>query len=306
MTMAQGSPTTVAQNKASFRRIPERIYNDGDVALSSEVMTDDYIEHIPLPPGFPTGRAGFDQFVEMFRTAVPDLTYTVTHFTPDDLIGEGDHVVHHVEGRGTHLGALFGIAPTGRSLDWTETHIGRYADGMLVEHWGQIDVLRILQGVGTVPGYTPRGARPIAPAVEDGHPLSPDEMRGLMTRFVDDIWNDGRLEVADELFHPSATSPSAPDLPLGGAGVRLIAEMMRTAFPDFHMTIEDTIVEYPYVVGRFSETGTQTGPFMGLPLSGKHVAFGEIGILRVAGGQVVESWYDVDMLGLMGQLGVGG
>ncbi len=305
MTMARGTMSTIAGNKASFRRIPERIYNRGEVALSSEVMTDDYVEHIPLPPGFSTGRAGFDQFVRLFRDALPDLTYTVTRFTPDDLIGEGDHVVHHVEGRGTHRGELFGIPPTGRSLDWTETHIGRYADGMLVEHWGQIDVLRILQCLGTVPGYAPRSSAPVPPAVVDERPLSAEAMRDLMTRFVDDIWNDGHLEAADELFHPAATSPSAPDLPLGGAGVRVIAGMMRTAFPDFHMTIEDTIVEYPFIVGRFSETGTQTGPFMGMPLTGKHVAFGEIGILRVANGQVVESWYDVDMLGLMGQLGVG-
>jgi predicted ester cyclase len=306
MSRAQGTTTTVAANKASFRRIPERIYNRGEVGLSMSVMTDDYVEHIPLPAGFSAGRPGFDQFVEMFRVAVPDLTYTVTGFTPDDLIGEDDHVVHHVEGRGTHLGALFGIPPSGRSLDWTETHIGRYADGKLVEHWGQIDVLRILQGIGAVPGYVARAAAPVPPAVTDERPLSPDAMRQLMTRFVDEIWNDGRFDVADELFHPAATSPSAPDLPLGGTGVRVIASMMRTAFPDFHMTLEDTIVEYPYVVGRFSETGTQTGPLMGLPLTGKHVAFGEIGILRVANGQVVESWYDVDMMGLMGQLGVGG
>jgi predicted ester cyclase len=303
--MAQRTRPSVETNKASFRRIPERIYNDGEVALSAAVMTDDYVEHIPLPAGFETGRAGFDQFVEMFKVAVPDLHYTVTRFTPDDLIGEDDRVVHHVEGRGTHLGELFGIAPTGRSLDWTETHIGRYADGMLVEHWGQIDVLRILQGLGKVPGYAPRTV-PAPLSVVDERPVGPDAMRDLMARFVDEIWNDGRLEVADELFHPAATSPSAPDLPLGGAGVRAIASMMRTAFPDFHMTIEDTIVEYPYVVGRFSETGTQTGPFMGMPLTRRHVAFGEIGILRVANGQVVESWYDVDMLGLMGQLGVGG
>jgi predicted ester cyclase len=53
------------------------------------------------------------------------------------------------------------------------------------------------------------------------------------------------------------------------------------------------------------ETGTQTGDFFGIPATGKSVKFSEIGILRIADGKVVESWYDVDMLGLMGQLGVG-
>ena len=127
-------------------------------------MTDDYVEHIPLPPGYPQGRAGFDRFVAMWRTAVPDIRYTITRFTPDDLIGEGDRVVHRVEGHGTHLGEMFGIAPTGRTLDWTETHIGRYEDGMLVEHWGQIDVMRILQAVGVVPGFALRPPGPIPPS----------------------------------------------------------------------------------------------------------------------------------------------
>ena len=128
-----------------------------------------------------------------------------------------------------------------------------------------------------------------------------------MTRFVEEVWNEGDLDVADELFHPAATSPSAPDLPPGGAGVRVIASMFRTAFPDFHMTIEDTIVEYPYIVVRFIETGTNGGPADGdaarpasTPASARSASCGW------PNGQVVESWYDVDMLGMMGQLGVGG
>lgn len=296
---------SLPQDKVSFRRIPERIYNRGEIELTPAVMTADYVEHIPLPLGYPAGRAGFEQFVRMWRTAVPDLTYTVTRFTPDDLIGEGDRVVHRVEGRGTHLGEMFGIKPTGRQLDWTETHIGRYQDGMLVEHWGQIDVLRILQAAGVAPGYAPRPPAPVAPSVIDERPLTAMEMRALVSRFVEAVWNGNDLDVADELFHPAATSPSAPDLPPGGAGVRMVASMFHTAFPDFHMTIADTIVEYPYIVVRFIETGTNGGPLLGLPATGRHATFGEIGILRVANGRVVESWYDVDMLGMMSQLGVG-
>jgi predicted ester cyclase len=90
-------------------------------------------------------------FVVMWRTAVPDLHYTVVPLTPDDLIGEGDTVVHQVVGRGTHTGELFGIAPTGNTLEWTETHIGRFAHGKLVEHWGQIDLLGLLQHLGAIP-----------------------------------------------------------------------------------------------------------------------------------------------------------
>jgi predicted ester cyclase len=299
-------PATIRANKASFRRIPEVIYNTGELAVTMDVMVERYTEHIALPPGYTPDRAGFLKFVAMWRTAVPDLKYAVTHFTPDDLIGEGDRVVHHVVGRGTHLGEMLGIAPTGRPLEWTETHIGRYDDGMLVEHWGQIDVLRMMQCIGVVPGYTEAPPPPVSLDVPDEHPISADGMRALMTRFIDDVWNHGRLDTADEIFHPAATSPSAPQLPLGGAGVRLIASMIRTAFPDLSISIDDMIVEYPFVVGRFCERGTQRGDLMGIAPTGRSVRFGEIGILRVANGQVVESWYDADMMGLIGQLGVGG
>ncbi|MBK8184529.1 MAG: ester cyclase [Candidatus Competibacteraceae bacterium] len=111
------------------------------------------------------------------------------------------------------------------------------------------------------------------------------------------------MEVADEIFHPQATSPSAPQLPVGPVGVRAIATLFRSAFPDFHMTIEDLIAENDLVVGRFIQGGAHQGEFMGIAPTNRQVQFTEIGILRVAGDQVIESWYETDMLGLLQQLG---
>ena len=127
----------------------------------------------------------------------------------------------------------------------------------------------------------------------------------VVRRLFEEVWNKGNLAVADELFHPEHTSPSAPTLPAGPAGTKMIATMFRNAFPDFHMDITHMAAEDDRVAARFVETGTQTGDFFGIPATGKKVKFSEIGILRIADGKVVESWYDVDMLGLMGQLGVG-
>lgn len=296
---------SVAANKASFRKIPERIYNLGELDTSRAVMLGNYVEHVPMPAGYAAGRPGFEQLVQMWRTAVPDLAYTVTRFTPDDLIGEGDFVVHHLDARGTHRGPLFGVPATGRPLDWTETHIGRYENGMLVEHWAEIDTLRIVQAIGTIPGYTPRGPPPAPPVVLDERYLTAAQMRELLNRLVEEVWNAGRLKVADELFHPGATSPSAPDLSPGAAGVQALVTAFRSGFPDYHVAIEQTIVEYPYVVGRLVRTGTHDGQFADMAATGKSVSYGEILILRVGNGQIVESWSDVNLVGLMSQLGVG-
>jgi predicted ester cyclase len=297
---------SASENKASFRKIPEQIFNTGDLAAADAVMKADYTEHIPMPAGFTPDREGFKKFVTMWRSAVPDLHYTVTHFTGEDLIGEGDFVVNRVVGRGTQTGEFMGIPPTGHHLEWTETHIGRYADGMLVEHWGQIDVMSILQELGVVPGGGEKPPEPAPIEVADARQTSPEENKAIMRRMIEEVWNKGDLDVADEIFHPEATSPCAAQLPVGPTGLKMIAGMFRSAFPDFHMSIDDMIAEGPFVVGRFTETGTHLGDLMGIPPTGKPVSFGEIGILRIANGQVVESWYDVDMAGLMQQLGVAG
>jgi predicted ester cyclase len=86
----------------------------------------------------------------------------------------------------------------------------------------------------------------------------------------------------------------------------MIARMFHSAFPDYHMDIDYLVAEDDRVFARFTQSGTHQGELFGIPPTGKKVKFTEMGILRIADGQVVESWYDVDMLGMMGQLGVGG
>jgi predicted ester cyclase len=294
--------SSLAQLKASFRRIPEEIYNTGAVEAADEIMVADYVEHIPLPPGYTPDREGFVRFVEMWRTAVPDLTYTVTHFTADDLIGEETQVMHRVVGRGTHLGEMMGIPATGRPLEWTEMHIGRFEDGSLVEHWGQIDVLRIMQGVGAAPGSSARPSEAAPPDVEDEPEPDPEELRELVARYVREIWSDGRLEVADELVHAGAVHAANAPLPAGPDGLKQDVASFREGFPDLRLELEDAIVEYPYAVGRLAGAGTHGGDFMGVPSTGRGVAFGMIEVLQVAGGRIVARWSLADLLGLLGQL----
>src|SRR5271166_426204 len=133
--------------------------------------------------------------------------------------------------------------------------------------------------------------------------MSPEEQKRLMSRFIEEVWNKGNLDVADEIFDRQATSPSAPQLPPGPEGVKVIARMFRSAFPDFHMKIDDLIADGDMVVGRFTEGGTHSGTFMGIAPTGKKVEFTEIGILRLANDKVVESWYATDMLRLLQTLG---
>jgi len=76
-----------------------------------------------------------------------------------------------------------------------------------------------------------------------------------------------------------------------------------TAFPDLQTTIEDLIAEGDKVAVRQTWRGTHTGDFLGIPPTGKHVVFTSTEFYRVAGGKLAEEWVELDMLGLLQQLG---
>jgi predicted ester cyclase len=67
-------------------------------------------------------------------------------------IAEGDLVVSHVFGRGTHAAELMGIPATDREVETEGLAVHRIADGKVVEYWAVTDVARVLQQVGALPG----------------------------------------------------------------------------------------------------------------------------------------------------------
>ena len=76
------------------------------------------------------------------------------------------------------------------------------------------------------------------------------------------------------------------------------------SFPDGQTRTEDLIAEGDKVVERYTFTGTNTGPFMGSPATGKKVQIESMSIYRFANGKIVEHWGENDSMGLMAQLGM--
>ena len=81
-----------------------------------------------------------------YRQAFPDL-----HVTVEDLIAEGDRVAARLRFRGTHLGELDGIAPTGRRVDCTGIVISRIEEGKISEDWANFDDLGMMQQLRLIP-----------------------------------------------------------------------------------------------------------------------------------------------------------
>src|SRR4051794_26785747 len=115
--------------------------------------------------------------------------------------------------------------------------------------------------------------------------MSTDEYRTLIYRWVEEVWNGGKLERADELMAPSYVLHAQSDAePIrGAAGFKELCLGYRTAFPDLKMTIEDFFTEGDRCVWRFSVQGTQRGPLpFGVPATGRSVRFSGMVISRFA------------------------
>ncbi|MBI1740600.1 MAG: ester cyclase [Acidobacteriales bacterium] len=82
------------------------------------------------------------------------------------------------------------------------------------------------------------------------------------------------------------------------------AKGWRQAFPDGLYTVDQVIAEGDLVVVRWTGRGTNTGEGNGLPATGKHVESTGITIFRIVKGKIAEEWNEVNMLGLLRQLGL--
>jgi predicted ester cyclase len=140
-----GETMTPEEMKAKATRFVEEVINQGNLDRFSDYFVADYVDHVPLPPGFPSGAEGFKLFFGGLRAAFPDF-----HYTMDDTIVEGDKVVQRLTGQGTMQGAFQGMPPTGKHAAWSEIHISRIKGDKFVEHWATVDQLGMLQQLGVI------------------------------------------------------------------------------------------------------------------------------------------------------------
>ncbi|HYJ10605.1 MAG TPA: ester cyclase [Polyangiaceae bacterium] len=126
----------------------------------------------------------------------------------------------------------------------------------------------------------------------------------LMSRFVELI-NSASEPLAHELIHPDATFhvPGRADPMLGPAGYLAVIAMMRAGFPDIQWTLEEMVAEADKVATRFTMRGTHSGPFFGVPPTGRAIAVQAMNLYRISAGQIIEEHGQPDLLGLLQQIG---
>jgi steroid delta-isomerase-like uncharacterized protein len=138
------TPEPAADITQQVSRIWEEIWNKGELDASDEVFSPDYVGHLPMMEVH--GPEQFKQLVAAYRNAYPDV-----HLTVEDLFVIGDRVAVRWVSRGTHLGEMMGVPPSGNKIEIMGISLFRIANGQVAEEWEGFDTLKMMQQIGAIP-----------------------------------------------------------------------------------------------------------------------------------------------------------
>ena len=131
-----------------------------------------------------------------------------------------------------------------------------------------------------------------------------EQNKALYRQFLQQVFNEGKLEMVDELLSPDyVLHDPQPGTPPGREAVERIATTFRNGLPDLTIAIDDLVAVGDKVCVRATTRGTHKGTIFGVPATGKFVAISGLTMVRIADGRIAESWVRNDVIGLMKQIG---
>ena len=139
--------TDANAKKALVRRYYDEVWSQGRLELVDQLFHPEYENHDPATPGVMLrGREAFKGLVATLRGGVPNMKMRI-----DEQVCEGDVVVTRWTASGEQTGTLFGIPPTGRSVDVTGVTTTRFRGEHIVSDHAVWDTLGMLRALGAVP-----------------------------------------------------------------------------------------------------------------------------------------------------------
>ena len=126
----------------------------------------------------------------------------------------------------------------------------------------------------------------------------------IFQRYIDEFWNQDRLDVADELHTDDHVyhDPNLPELPRGPEGVKERGRIYKAALPGRVTAIHDWVVNGEKTLCFWTYEGVNSGPLGELPATGKNVAVPGMHLCHYRDGRIAESWVMWDRLGFFEQL----
>ena len=135
-----------------------------------------------------------------------------------------------------------------------------------------------------------------------------EENRELARLFREELWNTGRLEIADQILTKDcrieAPVPFQTDFVVGPEALKQLLLLYRETFAGIRMQIRDTIAEHDRVSARWEGKGVHTGALFLPEAIGRSVATTGIDYFVIRDGRIAEGWVAWDLFGLLRSLGM--
>lgn len=130
-----------------------------------------------------------------------------------------------------------------------------------------------------------------------------EDNKTIVRRFYEEVFNQGREEVIDEIISPDYLDYGHEPPGEGPEGAKQDYRSATSVFSNTHYTLDELIATGDRVIAQWTGTYVHSGDFAGIPATGKSVSLTGISIYRIANGQIRETRNAVNWLGLLQQLG---
>lgn len=135
--------------------------------------------------------------------------------------------------------------------------------------------------------------------------MSAESNKSAVRRYYEEVFNERRVDLIDQLaVEDYVEHDPFPGQGNGRSDLQARVQAILAAFNPVRFSLEDLVAEGDRVVVRWSQTGTHSGGFMGIPPTGREFTIAGIDIHELRGGRMAEHWHVVDQLALLQQLGV--
>ena len=135
--------------------------------------------------------------------------------------------------------------------------------------------------------------------------MTTEEKKAIANRWAEEVYKNKNLDAVDKLLSPDFTFNYAPPgIEPTREGYKQNVSAFSSSFPDRQWNTEDMIAEGDKVVLRWIGKGTHKGEFMGGSPTGKEMTITGISIIRIKEGKILEEYAEMNMLGVMQQLGI--
>jgi steroid delta-isomerase-like uncharacterized protein len=135
--------------------------------------------------------------------------------------------------------------------------------------------------------------------------LATAENRRIIERYYSELWNAWNFDLADQLISPAVKFHGSVGVAVHGLDeFRNYMSLIRSAFPDFHNTVEEMVAEDDRVAARLTYRGTHRGVIFGVAPSGKAISYDGLALFQIQAGKIISGHVLGNVIHLLSQLGI--